>query len=189
MNDSVIAVFDDHNAAGAAVKRLSASGFDMKSLSVVGTGYHIEERSRASTMSATASRCGGSGTPRGRLSGPVLRRPVPEVPIVGQVIFLGYIAAAFSTEGAVVVGGFSALGAALSSLGIPKDSVLRYETTIKADQFLVMAHGTALETTRAKDILAPVTHVGSSITRRRPMPNTARRSRRIEAQNMTAPGE
>ena len=77
------------------------------------------------------------------------------IPVIGHVIFLGYIAAAAlsAAEGAVVVGGLSALGAALSSLGIPKDSVLKYETVIKADGFLVMAHGTETEMARAKEIL------------------------------------
>lgn len=51
MEDSVIAVFDDHAAADAAVKQLSAGGFEMKNLSVVGKGYHTEEKSSASTMS------------------------------------------------------------------------------------------------------------------------------------------
>ena len=31
-------------------------------------------------------------------------------------------------EGAVVTGGLSALGAGLYSLGIPKDSIVKYET-------------------------------------------------------------
>ena len=54
-------------------------------------------------------------------------------------------------ENAIVVGGLSALGAALYSLGIPKDSVLAYETAIKADDFLVMARGSADEMTREDD--------------------------------------
>jgi hypothetical protein len=61
-----------------------------------------------------------------------------------------------AVETAVVVGGMSALGAALFSIGIPKDSVLQYETALKADSFLVMAHGTAEEMARAKVILATV---------------------------------
>jgi len=77
------------------------------------------------------------------------------VPVVGHVILLGYIAATVisAAEGALVVGGLSALGAALFSIGIPKDSVIRYEAAIKADRFLVMAHGTADEMARAKTIL------------------------------------
>ena len=37
---------------------------------------------------------------------------------------------------------------------IPKDSVIQYETAVKADSFLVMAHGAAAEIARAKAILA-----------------------------------
>ena len=42
--DSVVAVFTDHSSAEAAVKKLSASGFDMKNLSLVGKGYHTDEK-------------------------------------------------------------------------------------------------------------------------------------------------
>src|ERR1019366_330946 len=65
------------------------------------------------------------------------------IPVVGHVIVLGYLAAtAIATvETALVVGGLSALGAALYSIGIPKNSVIDYETALKADSFLVMAHG------------------------------------------------
>jgi hypothetical protein len=68
---------------------------------------------------------------------------------------LGYLAAVVFSgiENAVVLGGLGALGAALYSIGIPKDSVLQYEADLKADDFLVMAHGTAAEVARAKAIL------------------------------------
>jgi len=56
-------------------------------------------------------------------------------------------------EGAVVIGGLSALAAALYSIGIPKDSVVKYETAIKSAKFLVIAHGTADEVAKAKSIL------------------------------------
>ena len=53
----------------------------------------------------------------------------------------------------MVVGGLSAVGAGLYSIGIPKDSVVKYETAIKSDKFLVLAHGTADEVAKAKDIM------------------------------------
>ena len=56
-------------------------------------------------------------------------------------------------EGAVVIGGLSAIGAGLYSMGIPKDSILQYETALKADKFVLIAHGSLDETTRAKEIL------------------------------------
>lgn len=55
----------------------------------------------------------------------------------------------------MVVGGVSAIGAGLFSLGIPKDSVLAFDLALKADKFLLIAHGTEVEVARAKDILRP----------------------------------
>jgi hypothetical protein len=52
-----------------------------------------------------------------------------------------------------MVGGLSALGAALYSIGMPKDSVIQYEAAMKADGFLVIAHGGAEDIARAKAIL------------------------------------
>jgi hypothetical protein len=56
-------------------------------------------------------------------------------------------------EGAVVVGGVSALGAGLYSIGIPKDSVVKYEAALKSDRFLLLAHGTTDEVAKARDIM------------------------------------
>ena len=58
-----------------------------------------------------------------------------------------------AVEGAVLVGGLSALGAALFSIGIPKDSVIQYEQAVKPDGYLVLAHGSADEMARSKAIL------------------------------------
>jgi hypothetical protein len=37
--------------------------------------------------------------------------------------------------------------------GIPKDSILRYETALKTDKFVVIAHGSSDETTHAREVL------------------------------------
>ena len=59
------------------------------------------------------------------------------IPVVGHVAVLGSLAAvtAAGIENAIVVGGLSALRAALGGIGIPKDSVIEYETAVKADDF------------------------------------------------------
>jgi hypothetical protein len=56
-------------------------------------------------------------------------------------------------EGAVVVGGLSALGGALFSIGIPKNSVLKYEKELKADKYLVIAHGSQKDIDNAREIM------------------------------------
>jgi hypothetical protein len=82
------------------------------------------------------------------------------IPVVGHVVILGYLASVLiaGVENAVLVGGLSALGAALFGLGIPKDSVIKYEAAVKADSFLVLAHGTATEMVHARDILGTTGH-------------------------------
>jgi len=42
-------------------------------------------------------------------------------------------------------GGLSVLGAGLYSLGIHKDTIMKYETALKSGKFIVMAHGSAEE--------------------------------------------
>jgi hypothetical protein len=56
-------------------------------------------------------------------------------------------------EGAVEVGALGALGAGLYSIGIPKDSIVKYEAALKTDQFLLIVNGTAAEVAKAKDII------------------------------------
>jgi hypothetical protein len=56
-------------------------------------------------------------------------------------------------ESAVVVGGLSAIGGGLCSIGIPKDSVLKYETALKTGKYVLIAHGTTEEVARARDII------------------------------------
>jgi hypothetical protein len=56
-------------------------------------------------------------------------------------------------EGAAVMGGLSALGAGLYSLGIPRNSIVKYETEVKNGRLLLVAHGTADEVERARDLL------------------------------------
>ena len=52
-----------------------------------------------------------------------------------------------------MVGGLTAFGAGIYSIGIPKDSILKYETAIKSGKFMVIAHGSAAEAARAREVI------------------------------------
>jgi hypothetical protein len=159
LTDTVIAVFENHHAAETAIKKLTAAGFEMKNLSVVGKGYHTEENVVGFyNVGDRIKFWGRRGAFWGGLWGLFFGGLFMTIPILGHVIVLGYLAATVVSglEGAVVIGGASALSAALYSIGIPKDSVIQYETDVKADGFLVMAHGTATDMARAKAILGSV---------------------------------
>lgn len=156
ITNTVIAVFTDHYMAETAVKKLTEGGFEMKKLSVVGQGYHSDEKVVGFYNAGDRVKFWGTrGAFWGGLWGLFFGGLFMTIPIVGHVVVLGYLAtmAISAVENAVVVGGMSALGAALYSIGIPKNSVIEYETALKADRFLVMAHGTAEEIDRAKAIL------------------------------------
>lgn len=154
--NSIIAVVSDHQSAESAVKALVEDGIDMKHLSVIGKGYHLDEKVVGFYNIGDRIRFWGKrGAFWGALWGWLVGGVFVTIPLIGHVVVLGYIAAAVvsAIEGAVVVGGLSVLGAALYSSGIPRDSVIAYETALKADNFLVMVRGSAEETARAKKIL------------------------------------
>ncbi len=87
------------------------------------------------------------------------------VPGIGPIVVGGPLVSWIigALESAAVVGGFSAVGAALYSIGIPKDSVLAYETSLKANKFIVFAHGTTGEISRARDILHGARSVATNV--------------------------
>jgi hypothetical protein len=153
---TVIGVFPTHPAAEAAVKRLSDAGFDMKHLTLVGRGFQSDEKVMGFYNAGDRVKFWGSrGAFWGGFWGLFFGGVFMTIPVVGHVIILGYLAAVAisAVEGAVVVGGLGALGAALYSIGIPRDSIINYEADMKADRFLVMAHGTAEEVAHAKEII------------------------------------
>ena len=77
------------------------------------------------------------------------------IPGIGPIVAAGPVIAwiVAALEGAVVVGGLGALGAGLYSIGIPKKSILQYETSLKAGKFMLLVHGTPEEMSRASTIL------------------------------------
>ena len=135
-DNTVIAVFADHPAAETAIKKLTTAGFDMKNLSVVGKGYQIDEKVVGFYNEGDRIKFWGTrGAFWGGLWGIFFGGLFLTIPVVGHVIVLGYLAsmAVYGIGNAIAVGGLSALGAALYGIGIPKDSVIQYETAVKAE--------------------------------------------------------
>jgi uncharacterized membrane protein len=154
--DIAVAIYDSHQEAESAVKTLQRAGFDMKKLSIVGKDYHSEEQVIGYFNAGERAKFFGKlGAFWGGLAGILFGSALMFVPVVGHIVVLGPLAATLAggLEGAVLGGGLSALAGALIGIGVPKDSVLRYETALKADKFLLVAHGTAEDIGRARDLL------------------------------------
>ncbi len=149
--------FDTHVQAEEAIRTLKRSGFDVKKLSLIGKGYHTEEHPVGFyTAGDRIKAWGGTGAFWGALWGLLFAPAVFLLPGVGLVAMAGPVVAALvgALEGAVVVGGVSALGAALMQVGLPRDQVVKYETALKADKFVLMMHGTLGEVANAQNLLA-----------------------------------
>jgi len=153
----VIAVYDNHSAAEDAVKELQKSGFDMKKLSVVGKDYHTDEQVVGYYNAGDRMKYWGKqGAFWGGFWGLLFGAAFFWVPAIGPVLVGGPLVASIvaGLEDAVLVGGLSAIGAGLYSIGIPRDSIVTYETALKAGQYLVVAHGTSAQTAKARNILS-----------------------------------
>jgi hypothetical protein len=159
--NSVVALFNQHTQAEEAVKQLHHDGFDMKKLSIVGKDYHSDENVVGYyTMGDRMMFWGKNGALWGGLWGGLwgilFGSALFLIPGIGPLVMAGPIVAWIvgALEGAVVVGGLSAVGAGLYSIGIPKESILQYESSLKAGKFMLVVHGTPDQVTRAKAILA-----------------------------------
>lgn len=158
-NPSVaIAVFTSHTSAEEAVKRLSSKGIDLKTISIIGKNYQTEDVPVGYFNAGDRAKILGKlGAFWGGLFGLLFGSFFLFIPVFGHLIILGPLAAivANTFEGVVVGGGMGALAGALSAIGVPKNSVLRYESELKADKFVVVVHGTAEQTEKARSILSP----------------------------------
>lgn len=154
--NSIIAVFNSHTEAEEAVKALNKQGFDMEKLSIIGKGYQTEEHPVGFYSKGDRIRTwGGIGAFWGGIWGLLFAPAVFFIPGIGLVALAGPIVASLmaALESAVVVGGLSALGAALYSLGIDEHEVVKYETALKADKYLLILQGSDEETAKARQIL------------------------------------
>lgn len=155
--NSTVAIYDQHTQAETAIKELQKSGFNMKELSIIGKEYEMDENVVGYyTTGERMKYWGKNGAFWGGLWGLLFGSAFFMIPGVGPFLMFGPIVSwvVGALEGAVLVGGLSAIGAGLYSMGIPQKSVLQYETSLKAGKFLLIAHGTVDQVTRAKSILA-----------------------------------
>ena len=155
-NSAVVAIYKSHIEAEAAVRELQQSGFDMKKLSIVGRDYHTDENVVGYYNAGDRMKYWGkTGAFWGGIWGLLFGSAFFFVPGVGPLVMAGPIVGWIvgALEGAVAVGGLSIVGAALYNLGIPKDSIVRYEADLKTGKYVLIAHGPLFETTLAREIL------------------------------------
>jgi hypothetical protein len=159
--NSVVAIYDTHEQAEAAVKELQEAGVDMKSLSIAGKDTHTDEHVVGYYNTGDRMKHWGEiGAFWGGFWGLLFGAGMFAIPGIGPLLVAGPLVAwiVAGVEGAAVVGGISAVGAGLVSIGIPKDSVVKYDVALKTDKFLLIVHGTPEAVDSAKRIIEGTEH-------------------------------
>jgi uncharacterized membrane protein len=158
---SVVAIYDTHEQAEHAIKELQEAGVDMKSLSIAAKGTHTDEHVVGYYNAGDRMKYWGKiGAFWGGFWGLLFGSAFFAIPGLGPILVAGPLVAWIvgALESAVAVGGVSAIGAGLVSIGIPKDSVVKYDVALKTDKFLLLVHGTPEAVDKAKNIIEGTTH-------------------------------
>ncbi|WP_263374544.1 general stress protein [Granulicella aggregans] len=164
--NSIVAVYSTHAQAEAAIKELQEAGVDMKSLSIAAKDTHTDEHVVGYYNAGDRMKYWGKmGAFWGGFWGLLFGSAMFAIPGLGPILvagpFVAWIVAGL--EGAVVVGGVSAIGAGLVSIGIPKDSVLEYEVALRTDKYLLIVHGSPDQVSRAKAIIEGTQHTSYTV--------------------------
>jgi hypothetical protein len=87
------------------------------------------------------------------------------VPPVGSVVAMGPIVTLLisALEGAMLGGGFSAIVATLTGLGLPLEVAQRCEDAVAQRRFLVFVHGPAADVLRARELVAGMALAGVQV--------------------------
>jgi len=149
-------IFQTHAQADEAIRKVANSGFDMSKLSIIGKGYHSEEHPIGFyTHGDKIKAWGKSGAFWGGIWGLLLAPAVFLVPGLGLLAMAGPIVPTLvgCLEGAALIGGVSALGAALTQFGMSKEQLIKYESAVKVDHYVVLVHGNADDIAKVSALL------------------------------------
>ena len=125
MDKSVIAVYGSMEAAERAIKEVIEKGFPAKQLSIVAQNLNTEEKVHGFVTTGDVAKAGaGTGAWAGG-------------------IFEG---ATFGAAGGGILG-------ALAGLGVSHRHIIKYEDSLVAGKYLVIAHGSDDDVTKAKGLL------------------------------------
>jgi hypothetical protein len=153
---SAVAIYDTHTDADTAVQELHSAGVDMNRLSVVGKDYRTEDHVvgyyRADGQLKYWGRLGAFWAGIWSL---LVGEAFFWMPGVGPILVGGPLATSIvgALESATVHKGLSPLGSALHGMGIPRSSVIDYESALRANKFLVIVGGANDEAPAANEIL------------------------------------
>jgi hypothetical protein len=153
---SVVGIYPHLDVAEEAVQQLGKGGFPIQHVSVIAKDLGSEKKIHGYVTSCDVAKSAARGGAWvGGIFGLLVGAAFLWVPGVGPLVVAGSLTTALlgGLEGAVAGAAVTGLLGWLTSLGISKQHILKYEESVKAGKYLVIAHGTPDEVKKAKQIL------------------------------------
>ena len=154
---SVVGIYAHIDQAEEAVQKLGQGGFPIQHVSIIAKDLGTEKKIHGFiTPCDVAKSSARTGAWVGGIFGLLLGAAVVWIPGLGPLVVAGSLTSALlgGLEGAVAGAAFSGVLGWLSSLGISKQHILKYEESVKEGKSLVVAHGSVDEVKKAEAILA-----------------------------------
>jgi hypothetical protein len=161
-SQSTVGVYESLAQAEEAVRKLDQGRFPIKQVSVVAQNLETDKEVHGFITAGDIAKQGaGTGAWFGGIFGLLVGGASLFVPGFGPVIVAGSLAAMMlgGVEGAAVGAASGGVLGALVGWGVSKEHVVKYEDHVKGGKYLVVAHGSVEEVSRAHDILR-----GSSVS-------------------------
>jgi hypothetical protein len=152
----LVAIYRAHTDLDSALKRLKNWGFNMGKVSLVGRGYINEAQLVGCYLANSRMKHWGElGTFWDEYWGMLSGAAFFSIPGTGPVLVAGplvsWIVAGLKDD--EIAAGLNAIGVGLKSVAIPRGNIEKYETSLKAGNFLLLVHGAVEEITEARDLL------------------------------------
>jgi hypothetical protein len=155
--NSAVGIYTSMDAAEDAVRQLGQSGLPIQHVSIIARDLGTESKVHGFVTSCDVAKSSArTGAWVGGIFGLLAGAAFLWVPGVGPLVVAGSLASALlgGVEGAVAGAATTGVLGWLFSLGIGKQHILKYEQSVKAGKYLVIAHGTPDDVNKAKQVLA-----------------------------------
>lgn len=148
---STVAVYNSNEEALNATKTLKDENFNMGLVSIVGKAELIEDHLHINHFKEIESTPALVGVGAGITAGILTGLGIFAIPGFGFLYGAGVVVGAIGGfDLGLIAGG---IGAVLTSLGLDKDKVMKYEEHLKDGKFMVLINGADADVENAKKIL------------------------------------
>jgi uncharacterized membrane protein len=148
--------FTTHELAESAVRAIGEAGMPLKNISIVAQNLQATEQVQGFITTGDVATAGaGVGAWWGGMFGVLTGAAFLWIPVVGPLVVAGPLALTFLglLEGAAIGAVSGGLVGALVGYGFSDTQALKYETIVKAGNYLVLAHGDEHQIMQTREVL------------------------------------